>query len=665
MPRLRDVKEQLGSPYLRDHADNPVKWWTWGEDALELARSSDRPIFLSVGYAACHWCHVMAHESFESDETATLLNEHFVPIKVDREERPDVDALYMTATQLSSGHGGWPMSVFMLPDGRPFFTGTYFPPNDRPNQIGFPRLLRALANAWEVQRDAVIDQAEELGEALVREVAFVDHLLAHEGVLDLEAARRRLRDELVETLDPDGGFSGAPKFPHPGLLGALIDSDDTASHAASLTLDAMARRGLYDHIGGGFARYCVDRKWHVPHFEKMLIDQALLARTYANAARRYAREDWSEVAASTVNFVLDQLAVPDGYAASLDADAAGLEGGHVTWTPEEVAHALRAAGRSADLENALNRWTITADGDLEGRSVPRLGDNDPFITPRELADALVALRNARAQRVQPERDDKVILEWNAQFASACLAMRDARYRDVALDLLERLGSSHAARGVLYRTQHRSVHATLADVAALADALVDAFEATGDDLWLQRARETANYLLAHYWDGEVPTAQSPQRGSGVFSSSDLAKDLLTRPKEIFDGAGPSSHATATRALARLALIDADPDRQAAAHRLVVLGATLISQHPRAVADLVAAARFVLEGVEIVVPGPPNDLLEHVRLSVVPRSVVITGSNSSPLLEGRVAGAAYVCHGGACFQPVRTVTNLRAQLEELGG
>ncbi len=665
MPRLRDVKEQLGSPYLRDHADNPVEWWTWGEDALELARSSDRPIFLSVGYAACHWCHVMAHESFEDDETATLLNEHFVPIKVDREERPDVDALYMTATQLSSGHGGWPMSVFMLPDGRPFFTGTYFPPNDRPNQVGFPRLLRALANAWEVQRDAVIEQAAELGEALVREVAFVDHLVAHEGVLDLDVARRRLRDELVETLDPDGGFSGAPKFPHPGLLGALIDSDDTASHAVSTTLDAMARRGLYDHIGGGFARYCVDREWHVPHFEKMLIDQALLARTYANAARRYAREDWREVAASTVDFVLDQLAVPDGYAASLDADAAGLEGGHVTWTPEEVADALRAGGRSSDLERALERWTITAAGNLEGRSVPRLGDNEPFTTPRELAGALAALRNARSQRVQPERDDKVILEWNAQFASACLALRDARYRDVALDLLEHLSSSHAARGVLYRTQHRGVHATLADVAALADALLDAFEATGDDHWLQRARETTNYLFAHYWDGEVPTAQNPQRGAGVFTSSDLATDLLARPKEIFDGAGPSSHATATRALARLALVDADSDRQAVAERLVALGATLISQHPRAVADLVAAARFALEGVEIVVPGPPNDLLEHVRLCVVPRSVVITGSNSSPLLEGRVPGTAYVCRGGACLLPVRTVTDLRAQLEELGG
>ena len=664
MPRLRDVKEQLGSLYLRDHADNPVEWWAWGEDALELARSSERPIFLSVGYAACHWCHVMAHESFENEDTAALLNEFFVPIKVDREERPDVDALYMTATQLSSGHGGWPMSVFMLADGRPFFTGTYFPPNDRPNQVGFPRLLRALANAWQVQRQSVIEQAMELGDALVREVHFVEHLIDHESDLDLKKAHRQLRDELISTLDLDGGFSGAPKFPHPGLLEALIDSNATGAHAVTLTLDSMARRGLYDHIGGGFARYCVDRQWHVPHFEKMLIDQALLARTYANAARRYAREDWRDVARSTLTFVIDELTVNNGYAASLDADAGGLEGGHVTWTPDEIADALGAAGRSVDLARVLERWTITTAGDLEGRSVPRLGPNEPFLTPSDLVDALAALRRARSQRVQPARDDKVILEWNAQFASACLSLRDSSFTDVALDLLERLGTTHVAAGLLFRTQHHNVHATLSDVAALADAHLDAFEATGDEVWLQHAREGADFLLAHYWDGELPTARNPHVGGGVFSSSDLVTDLLTRPKEIFDGAGPSGYATAARALARLALISSDSDHLAAAQRLAVLGATLISQHPRAVCDLVGAARFAFDGVEVVVPGAPNDLSDHVRLSVVPRSVLITGSNSSPLLKDREHGTAYVCRNGACLLPARTVVELAAQLDELG-
>ncbi len=660
MPRLRDVKEQLGSPYLRQHADNPVDWWTWGEDAFAYAKSTDQPIFLSVGYAACHWCHVMAHESFEDPATATLLNEHFVSIKVDREERPDVDSLYMTATQLSSGHGGWPMSVFLLPDGRPFFTGTYFPPTDHANQVGFPRLVRALANAWDVQREAVVDQADELARATVREVAFVDHHVAHEGALDVAGARQRLREELLATLDAEGGF-GAPQFPHPGLIDALCTRDQRHASAVTLSLEAMARRGLYDHVGGGFARYCVDARWHVPHFEKMLIDQALLARTYANAGAMFSRQDWREVAHETLTFVRNQLRVEAGYAASLDADAGGLEGSHVTWTPAQVADALSLAGRSADLERTLARWSISDEGDLEGRSVPRLGVDEPFTTPDDLRGALDALRDARARRDQPSRDDKVILEWNAQFASACLAV-GGEFTQVALSLLVGLGRTHLAEGIWWRTQHRGAHATLADVAALTDAHLDAFEATADGQWLIGARALADYLVAHHWDGDVPSASHPDRGAGVFSSSDLATDLLARPKEIFDGAGPSGHATATRALARLALIDADADRLALAQRLVSVAATLISQHPRAVASLVSAAGFALEGIEIVVPGPRGALAEHVRLSVVPRSVLITGSHS-PLTAGREDGVAYVCRAGACQLPARDVATLSTQLAAL--
>jgi uncharacterized protein len=662
VPRLREVKEQLGSPYLRQHADNPVDWWTWSEDALAHARELDRPIFLSVGYAACHWCHVMAHESFEDDATAQLLNEHFVPIKVDREERPDVDSLYMTATQLSTGHGGWPMSVFLLPDTRPFFTGTYFPPTDRGNQVGFARLLRALANAWDVQREAVVEQANELAQAMVREVAFVDHLVAHDAPLDLRAVRERLREELLANLDGDGGFSGAPKFPHPGLVDSLCVRDERYADAVAVTLDAMSRRGLNDHVGGGFARYCVDATWHVPHFEKMLIDQALLARTFARAARTFEREEWREVARATLSFVATELRLASGYAASLDADADGVEGSHVTWTPTQVAAALLEAGHSRDLARVLSRWSISETGDLEGRSVPRLGIDEPFTTPASLEGALAALRAARAQRAQPARDDKVILEWNAQFASACLVVGE-EFTEVALELLANLGRTHFAQRTWWRTQHQNAHASLGDVAALADAHVDAYEATADATWLASANELADYLLAHYWDGDVATALSPASGAGFFSSSDLATDLLARPKEIFDGAGPSGYATATRALARLALISADANRLAVAQRLVEIAATLISQHPSAVADLVAAAGFALEGVEIVIPGPRGALAEHVRLTVVPRSVLITGSHASPLLAGREAGVAYVCHAGACQMPARDLATLNDQLATL--
>ncbi|HEV3268091.1 MAG TPA: DUF255 domain-containing protein, partial [Acidimicrobiales bacterium] len=330
MPLLRDVRDELGSSYLLDHVDNPVSWRTWGQDTLDEAARSDRPIFLSIGYAACHWCHVMAHESFEDDEIARLLNDHFIPVKVDREERPDVDALYMSATQLVSGHGGWPMSVFLLPDGKPFMAGTYYPPTDRGGQVGFGRLLRALHDAWVNQRELVERQAGELANALGREVHFIDHLAPFDDTLDLGAIRNKLRDELIGQVDVEGGFGRAPKFPRPSFVEALLDFDDEeARDAVALTLDAMSRRGLYDHLEGGFARYSVDAEWHVPHFEKMLSDQALLARCYLRASVIAQRPEWRDVALGTLNFVARDLRRDDGYASSLDADAGGVEGAHV------------------------------------------------------------------------------------------------------------------------------------------------------------------------------------------------------------------------------------------------------------------------------------------------------------------------------------------------
>ena len=315
MPLLRDIKDQLGSPYLLDHADNPVDWRMWDNEALGEAQRLDRPIFLSVGYASCHWCHVMAHESFEDPDVARLLNDSFVSIKVDREERPDVDALYMAATQLLSGHGGWPMSVFLLPDGRPFMAGTYYPPVDRHGQVGFSRLLLAMAEAWANQREAVVSQAGELRDAMEREIAFIDHLGVHSEPLDLGAARDTLRDELVARVDGYGGFGSAPKFPRPSYLEALLDYRDAETvEAAARTLDAMSREGLYDHVRGGFARYSVDAEWRVPHFEKMLSDQALLARAYLRASRAVTgHPEWRDVALDALHFVLNDLKVAHGY----------------------------------------------------------------------------------------------------------------------------------------------------------------------------------------------------------------------------------------------------------------------------------------------------------------------------------------------------------------
>jgi uncharacterized protein YyaL (SSP411 family) len=653
------------SAYLRQHANNPVDWWQWGHEALSAAAELDRPIFLSVGYAACHWCHVMAHESFEDPTIAQLLNDSFIAIKVDREERPDVDALYMAATQLMNGHGGWPMSVFLLPDGRPFMAGTYYPPQDRPGQTGFPRLLRALADAWSSQRDAVYSQAAELQNAVDREVSFVDHLAPYEKTLDLHLVRQSLRDDLVSRVDRNGGFGSAPKFPRPSYVQALFEfNDEYTSAAAARTLDAMSRRGIYDHLRGGFARYSVDNEWHVPHFEKMLSDQALLAKAYLLAARVYPnRQDWRDVALDTLNFVVTDLRVASGFASSLDADAGGVEGAHVTWSVDEVEVALNDAGHIDDLARVLSRWRITSPGLFEGRSIPRLADDEPFVLPDELREARDALLSARSMRVQPGRDEKVILEWNAMFASACLASAEQELVALALDLLRSLRITHFSESTWWRTEQQEAHASASDLAWLCDADIDAFELTGDDQWLSHAREQAQYLLNHFWDGERPTSQLPHRGGGIFSQSDLVTDLPARPKEIFDGATPSNHAVACRALARLALITDDADLRYAAQRLAALGATLLASSPSAVPDLVAAAGIAIDGIEIVIPGGPNNLSDHVRLLPMTRSVLITGTGTSPLLRGRSEGTAYVCQAGACQLPVNNIAQLDEQLREV--
>lgn len=654
------------SAYLRQHADNPVDWWTWDRETLDEAARLDRPIFLSIGYAACHWCHVMAHESFEDPTVAALLNQYFIPIKVDREERPDVDALYMAATQLVSGHGGWPMSVFLMPDGRPFMAGTYYPPVERHGQPSFTTLLTAMHEAWTTRRDAVESQADELSRALEREVSFIDHLAPLTDALDLVASRRRLRDELVGRVDADGGFGDAPKFPRSSYVEALLEfDDDTARDAVERTLDAMSRRGLYDHLRGGFARYSVDGEWHVPHFEKMLSDQALLARTYLRAARAMPDHvEWRAVALDTIAFVLGDLAVSSGFASALDADADGVEGSHVTWTPDEVAAALGDDGLGDELGATLRRWRIEAPGAFEGRSIPRLGDAEPFATPATLLAARESLRRARARRIQPGRDEKVILEWNAMFASALFEVRDPGHVERATALLSSLHRTHFHDGVWWRTEARRAHAGASDIAWLLDASVDAFEATGDQAWTESARDLARYLLDHYWDGEMPTPRSPHVGAGVFSRSNLVTDLHAQPKEIFDGATPSSHAVACRALARLALCTGDDELLVIAQRLVELAASLLATHPGAVSDLLEAAGFALSGVEIVIPGESNELAAFVRSSFTRRAVLVSGTGSSPLLVERRAGVAYVCRSGVCQLPVDSVAALDEQLRNVG-
>ena len=663
MPLLRARPDLVTSSYLRQHLTNPVDWFSWGDDALELARELDRPIFLSIGYAACHWCHVMAHESFENETLARVLNEHFVAIKVDREERPDLDALYMAATQLVSGHGGWPMSVFLTPDGRPFMAGTYYPPTDRGNHVGFDRLLDAMSDSWQHQRERVERQANELAQALTREVRFLDHLAPVREMLDLPASRRRLRDDLVTRFDPRGGFGTAPKFPRPSYIEALFDFDDVdAWRAVEGTLEAMARGGLFDHLAGGFARYSVDDDWHVPHFEKMLCDQALLARCYLRASERFQRRDWRLVALATLDFVETEMRLVEGYASSLDADAQGLEGSHVTWTPDEVANTLDADDLGHLSDACVRRWRLD-ETDFEGRAIPRLRDGEPFDCPPELREARDALVARRRQRVQPGRDEKVILEWNAMFASALLLSGDPLRQHRAFELLGQLGRTHFAGSQVWRTEARTAVATASDLAWYIDACVDAFEVSGDDAWLNHAADVAVLLTTHYWEGPLPSVHEPHVGLGISLVDHRVHDLASRPQEVFDGATHAAHSVTTRSLARLALCRGDQNLLAVAERLVELARTLVIKHPSAVPDLLVGAGYALEGVEIVIPGGTNTLSEHVRSRAMFRTVLITGSGSSPLLSARQSGLAYVCRGGVCSIPVDNVPDLQGQLDLL--
>ncbi|CAB4862566.1 unannotated protein [freshwater metagenome] len=659
--RLQDAH----SAYLRQHAGNPVDWWEWNPEAFEEARQRDVPIFLSVGYAACHWCHVMAHESFENEEIAAYINQHFVAIKVDREERPDVDSIYMSATQAVSGHGGWPMSVFLRPDGRAFMAGTYYPPVDRQGHPGFLRLLQAMHDGWTNQRPLIDRQTEEISRAVEQELSVLDRLQPS-ATSSLENGVDVLESNLLAACDEFGGFSRAPKFPRPSYISALLRHLEHAPTKAvvTLTLDAMSRRGLYDHLRGGFARYSVDAKWHVPHFEKMLSDQALLAMVYLRADRAMGGgTPWRAVALDTLAFVRNDLRLPRGFTSSLDADSNGEEGAHATWTPEEVVMALDGAGLHELIEGTLYRYELHGDATFEGRYIPQLAPGVPFVTPPEFLAVRAALCAIRALRPQPGRDDKVILEWNAMTAVALFETFEPDLVNDGLRLLDDLASTHHASSKWYRTDGKTSYATAADLAWFAIALTSAYEATAADGYLERSAAVADYLLDNHWQGELPTKDAPHAGEGILSSSKQQSDLPWRARDVFDGATPSGYATATMAFARLAKLTGEDRFLLAAERLIALARPLIIEHPTAVPDLLDAALFHEQGVEVVIPGPPGPLLEEARRTFMAHGVIVHGTGTSPLLRGRAVGSAYVCRNSSCQTPVDSPSDLRRQLASM--
>ena len=652
------------SPYLRQHADNPVDWYPWGDEALNRARELDRPLFVSIGYSACHWCHVMAHESFEDEVVASVLNAHFVAVKIDREERPDLDAIYMEAVQSQRGNGGWPMSVFCAPDGRPFYAGTYFPNRPHPQLPSFLQLLNAVREAWDERREAVLAEAT----ALTNMVA--ERLEPPADTAPTPTARA-LVEAVVERSsalfdDEWGGLGGAPKFPQTPMLELLLRASarpgPSAARAREIvdrSLGAMAEGGIYDHLGGGFHRYSVDRYWLVPHFEKMLYDQAALARLYLHAYLATGQADWHQVCTETLDYVLRDLAGADGgFCSAEDADSEGEEGRFYIWSGDELDRLL------GDEATTVRRYYAVDRGpNFEGSYILHRPPHSRLARPSEIEAERAVLFEARTYRIRPARDDKVLTEWNAM-AIAALAEAGA-----ALDRPDYLGAASATAAFLLSTLRRSdgrwlrsyaegasAHlAVAADYAWLVEAFVRLAEATGEAQYLVEARQVADDLLARF--------RAPD--GGLYQVGDDAPALIVRPRDTYDGGTPSATSVAAVALLRLGVLIGEPSYEEAASRLIAHASAAIAKVPAAFPQLIGALLSIEEGVvEIVAPGRP-DLARSCQGRYLPGAVLAWGERTdSPLFADRPDGQVYVCVGGTCLAPVGDEVALLDALQRVG-
>ena len=660
-PAVNDLAG-AASPYLRQHADNPVHWQQWTAEALAEAAERDVPILLSIGYAACHWCHVMAHESFEDDTVAAAMNAGFVCIKVDREERPDLDAVYMNATVALTGHGGWPMTCFLTPDGRPFFCGTYYP---RPQ---FLQLLAAVTETWRDRRGDVERASDEITGQLRRMAAELPA-----GGAEIEPA---LCDAAVAAVlraedTARGGFGDAPKFPPSALLEALLRAHERTGSPVPLdavrrTASAMARGGIYDQLAGGFARYSVDADWVVPHFEKMLYDNALLLRAYAHWARRSGDPLARRVAAETARFLLDELADGAMLTSSLDADAQGSEGSTYVWTPAQ----LRAVLGDDDGSWAAELFAVTAQGTFEhGTSVLQLpADPDDDARFERVRTALLA---ARRTRPQPPRDDKVITGWNGlaitALAEASVALDDPQLVEAAVRCADAVLDLHLVDGRLRRASLGGdvgqSAAILEDYGMLATGLLCLYQLTGQERWLQSAAGLIDSAIEHFAD--------PDRPGRWFDTADDAERLMVRPADPVDGATPSGAASIAEALLTAAhVVDAGRAERygTLAAETLLAHSVLLARAPRSAGHWLAVAEAAVRGpiqIAVATAGPQSELLAAARRLAPGGTVVVGGAvDSGPLLAGRdrVGGsdAAYVCRGRVCDLPVTGIAELSAAL-----
>ncbi|HVM30385.1 MAG TPA: thioredoxin domain-containing protein [Candidatus Limnocylindrales bacterium] len=665
------------SPYLLQHAHNPVDWYPWGDEALARARSEDRPIFLSIGYAACHWCHVMERESFEDEATAQVLNEGFVSIKVDREERPDLDSIYMDAVQQMTGHGGWPMSVFLTPEGRPFYGGTYFPDQPRHGMPSFRQVLEGVLSAWQDRRAEIEQAGASLAEALSRQAQLGAGERPSTWMLDSSLLA------LERSFDArNGGWGAAPKFPQPMtiemLLGEHLRTGDRRPLAMALrSLDAMAAGGIYDHLAGGFARYATDAGWLVPHFEKMLYDNALLTRAYVHAWQLTRTERYREVAEDTLAFVEREMTtVEGGFIASLDADTQGEEGATYVWAKAEIDQLL---GADAPLLHAA--YGVTEEGNWEGRTIlSRVRSGEQLASEHGLAAEEVEIRladlrqrllAARDRRPQPGRDEKVLAAWNGLMIAACadasVAFGDPRHAQLgeraASLLLDRLADPDGRLSRSWKDGRARGGGVLEDYANLADGLLALYQATFDERWFQAARQLAGHILARFADP----------AGGFFDTADDHEQLVSRPKGVQDNAVPAGGSMASHVLLRLAALTGEGRYRDAAEGAIAQVAPLAARYPTAFAHWLSAMQLALGRIdEVAIVGPPDRadtlaLLSEVRRQYRPLTVIAAGmpeSTAVPLLRDRPlkdgAATAYVCHGFSCRQPVTDSEGLAAQL-----
>jgi uncharacterized protein len=678
------------SPYLRQHAHNPVDWYPWGEEALRRARELDRPIFLSIGYSACHWCHVMEHESFEDAEVADILNRQFVSIKVDREERPDLDQIYMAAVQLMTRQGGWPMSMFLTPDLQPFYGGTYFPPDDRYGRPGFKRLLLSLAQAWKDQRQTIHEQAGQVTE----HVQAMMRLESAGGDLGVELLRNAVT-VLSRSFDhANGGFGSAPKFPHPLELRLLLRcavrfDDDDALGMVKQTLEHMARGGMYDQLGGGFHRYSTDERWLVPHFEKMLYDNSLLAAAYVEAYQVTGEPFFRQIVEETLAYTLREMTSPLGpFYSTQDADSEGVEGKFFVWSQGEIERIL-----GPDAELFCSIYDVTAEGNWEGHNILHLargldqearlmGQKEDDLR-RRLDECKRKLLDVRNRRVWPGRDEKFLTSWNglmiAAMAKAYQVLEKPEYLQAAIRAADYiLTKMRSADGRLLRTAGAGapakLNAYLEDYTFMLDALVTLYEASFEPRWLTAALELAQITVEQFWD---------EAEGGFFYTGKDHEQLIARSKDPHDSSVPSGNSLAVLSLLRLAKLTGRRDLYDKAEKTLILFRDLMVSSPMAAPQMLSALDFFLGPVqELAVVGDPDSeetrkALRIIRQRFRPNQVVAfkpaTGASADlektiPLLAGKTAQGpvtTYVCRDFTCQAPVVGAAALAEQPELYGG